>query len=136
MKRDNLMPILGIGNDIVEIERIKKSLEEHGSRMLLRLFTKKEQEYCLKYKDSAPHFCGRFSAKESISKALGTGIGKELSWLDMEILNEESGKPYVCFSEELKQKLGNTQVLISISHSQLYVSSFAIWIQNTEKGSE
>ena len=120
-------PILGIGNDIIEIERIRKSLEEHGDRMLSRLFTPKEQEYCLKYEDPVPRFAGRFSAKEAVVKALGTGIGKEVSWLDIEILNEESGKPYVCFSDRLKEKFPDTQILISISHCNLYVSSFAIW---------
>jgi len=118
--------ILGIGNDIIEIERIRKSLEEHGERMLSRVFTQKEQEYCLKYKDPIPRFAGRFSAKEAIAKAFGTGIGEELSWHDIEILNEASGKPYVLLSEKAKLKFPHTQVLIAISHCELYASSFAI----------
>ena len=61
-------PILGIGNDIVEIERIRKSIDTHGLRLIARLFTTKEQDYCLKYKDPVPHFAGRFSAKKQSSK--------------------------------------------------------------------
>lgn len=124
--RNKQPPILGIGNDIIEIHRIRKSLEKHGQRMLSRLFTQKEQAYCLKYEDPVPRFAGRFSAKEAIVKALGTGIGEKVSWLDIEILNEESGKPYVCFSKRLKERVPDSQVLISISHCELYVSSFAV----------
>ena len=120
--------ILGLGNDIVEIERIRKSYEKHKEHFLSRLFSKKEQEYCLTFKDPVPRIAGRFSAKESIAKALGTGFGKDLSWLDIEILNDPLGKPLASFSEDLKKRLDNPQVLISISHCELYVSTTAIWI--------
>lgn len=120
-------PILGIGNDIIEIERIRKSIETHGLRILSRLFTTKEQDYCLKYKDPVPHFAGRFSAKEAIVKALGTGFGEHASWLDIEIINENSGKPNVHFSSTLEKRLKGTSVLVSISHCQLYVTAFAVW---------
>lgn len=132
MMNADSQPILGIGNDIIEIDRIRKSLDTHGLRLLTRLFTIKEQDYCLKYKDPVPHFAGRFSAKEAIVKALGTGIGEHVSWLDMEILNAPSGKPSVYFSNELEKKLKGTTMLISISHCHLYVTAFAIWTK-TEK---
>src|SRR5271155_5534584 len=97
-------PILGIGNDIIEVERIRKSIDTHGLRLLTRLFTTKEQDYCLKYKDPVPHFAGRFSAKEAVVKALGTGFGEHVSWLDIEILNDTLGKPHVFFSPQLLEK--------------------------------
>ena len=128
---NKLLPIKGIGNDIIEIDRIRKSFDLHGYRFLTRLFSIQEQDYCLKYKDPIPHFAARFSAKESIVKALGTGFGKHASWLDMEILNDALGKPDVLFSEHLKQTLNNPLVLVSISHCQLYVSTVAIWV-NTQ----
>ncbi len=121
--------ILGIGNDIIEIERIRKSIDTYGLRLISRLFTTKEQDYCLKHKDPVPHFAGRFSAKEAIVKALGTGFGEHASWLDIEILNESSGKPSVYFSNALEKKLKGTSVLISISHCQLYVTTFAMWMK-------
>lgn len=96
--------ILGIGNDIIEIERIRKSIDTYGLRLISRLFSTKEQDYCLKYKDPVPHFAGRFSAKEAVVKALGTGFGEHASWLDIEIINEASGKPCVHFSSTLEKK--------------------------------
>jgi len=127
---DEKNAILGIGNDIIEIERIRKSIDTYGLRLISRLFTTKEQDYCLKYKDPVPHFAGRFSAKEAVVKALGTGFGEHASWLDIEILNESSGKPSVHFFSALEKKLKGTSVLISMSHCQLYVTAFAIWIKN------
>lgn len=121
--------ILGIGNDIIEIERIRKSIDTHGYRLLARLFTIKEQDYCLKHKDPVPHFAGRFSAKEAVVKALGTGFGEHASWLDIEIENDPLGKPLVNLSPALQKKSKDTQILISLSHCQLYVTAFAIWLK-------
>lgn len=130
MKRNNKAPILGIGNDIIEIERIRRSYDHHGYRFLTRLFSTVEQDYCLKHKDPVPHFAARFSAKEAVVKALGTGFGEYASWLDIEIVNDELGKPHVKLSESLQKKLGNTSIMLSISHCQLYVTAVAIWISD------
>ncbi len=124
-------PVKGLGNDIMEIERIRKSFDLHGYRFITRLFSIREQDYCLKYKDPIPHFAARFSAKESIVKALGTGFGKYASWLDMEIINDSLGRPVVVFSDHIKETLNNPMVLITISHCQLYVSTVAVWV-NTD----
>ena len=126
--KDDRPPVLGIGNDIIEIERIRKSIDNHGYRLLSRLFTTKEQDYCLKHKDPIPHFAGRFSAKEAIVKAFGSGFGKYASWLDLEILNDKMGKPEVTFSESVNKHFNKPRVLISISHCELYVTATAIWI--------
>lgn len=133
MKNIEDFPILGIGNDIIEIDRIRQSIDTHGLRLLSRIYTTKEQDYCLKYKDPVPHFAGRFSAKEAVVKALGTGFGEHTSWLDIEILNDTQGKPCVYFSNTLKKKLAGTSMLISISHCQLYVTAFALWIRIEKK---
>ena len=119
--------IIGIGNDIIEIERIRKSIDTHGLRLLSKLFTTKEQDYCLKYKDPVPHFAGRFSAKEAVVKALGTGFGEHATWLDIEVLNDSMGKPCVSFSNHMEKNLKGTTMMVSISHCQLYVTAFAIW---------
>ncbi len=123
------LPILGIGNDIVEIERIRSSIDSHGYRLLARLFSTQEQDYCLKHKDPIPHFAARFSAKEAVVKALGTGFGEHASWLDIEVLNDALGKPYVNFSPKLQERLKNTHMQISISHCKLYVTAVAIWFR-------
>lgn len=122
-------PILGLGNDIIEISRIKEGMQEHGQRFLDRLFTPKEQDYCNKYKkDAATHFAGRFSAKEAIAKAFGVGLGEHLSWQDMEILPDEHNRPIVTFSQKAKQHWKDPHVLLSISHCKEYVSTVAIWV--------
>lgn len=118
--------ITGIGTDIIEIARIKKILEEHGMNFLDRVFTSKEKAYCLKYKEPEKNFAGRFAAKEAFVKALGTGFGKDVSWLDIEILNNENGKPEIHLSAALTKKLGSTTCFLSISHCQSYATAVAI----------
>lgn len=118
--------ILGIGNDIIEIDRIRESFESHGQRFLDRIFTPKEQKYCLSHQDSAPRFAGRFAAKEAIVKALGVGFGEHVTWLDIEILANGLGRPEATLSEKLKIKFNHPKVHLSISHCKLYVTAVAI----------
>jgi holo-[acyl-carrier protein] synthase len=118
---------LGIGNDIVEIDRIRRSIARHGQHFLNRIFTQKEQDYCYKFQDPAPHFSVRFSIKEAIAKALGTGLGEHLGWQDIEILNDELGKPIVLFSAKAKKRFNDPQFFISLSHSETHATSVALW---------
>jgi holo-[acyl-carrier protein] synthase len=119
--------ILGIGTDIIEIERIAMSLNRHGDQFLKRIFTPKEQEYAAKFKNSDGTLAGRFAAKEAVAKALGTGIREDIGWKDIEILNDEQGRPYVTLADHLKVRFQNPHILISISHSKSYATAFAIW---------
>lgn len=119
--------ILGLGNDIIEIDRIRGNIEKHSRHFLNRLFSEKEQKYCFKYKDPAPHFAGRFAAKEAIVKALGIGFGKQVSWHNIEILNKESGRPETYLSDPLKESFNDPQILLSISHCKKYANAVAIW---------
>ncbi len=119
--------ILGIGNDIIEIERIRLIIDRYANRFLTRIFTLREQEYCLNHKEPARHFAGRFAAKEAVSKALGTGISSGLTWSDIEILNDEKGKPVLFMSSNLNVLLDHTQLLVSISHCRDYATAFAVW---------
>ncbi len=118
--------ILGIGNDIIEIDRIRACILEHGKRFLERLFTEEERNYCLKHKDPAPCFAGRFAAKEAIVKALECGFGAEAHWQDISILVGSKGKPEVSLSFSLRQRFEDPRILISISHCKLYATAFAI----------
>jgi holo-[acyl-carrier protein] synthase len=117
----------GIGIDLIEIDRVKKSLDRHGNHFLNRLFSIKEQDYCLKFKDPSPHLAGRFAAKEAIVKALGVGFGAKIRWSDIEILNDTEGKPIVSFSSHIIDQFGHPKVMISISHSENYATAVAIW---------
>lgn len=118
----------GVGIDIIEIERVKKSLERHGNHFLNRLFTVKEQDYCLKFKDPGPHLAGRFAAKEAIVKAFGVGFGSQVHWHDIEILEDERGKPIAHFSKQVKENFQNPTMMVSISHSETNATAVAIWV--------
>ncbi len=117
----------GLGNDIIEIDRMRASIERHGLHFLNRLFSQKEQDYCYKFQDPAPHFTGKFAAKEAVAKALGVGFGASLSWRDLEILNDDNGKPKVYFNEAAMQRFQNPRILISVSHCTSYAVAVAIW---------
>lgn len=85
--------ILGIGNDIIDIRRIEKTLERFGDRFVQRLFTETEQRRSERRRLRAASYAKRFAAKEACSKALGTGLRKGVFWRDMGVTNLPSGKP-------------------------------------------
>lgn len=121
--------VLGIGIDIVETERIDQSLEKFGERFLKRVFHPDEIAYAKSMKFPALHLAARFAAKEAISKAFGTGIGKQLGWTDMEIRRKESGEPYAVLhgkGAELAARRGVSQVMVSLSHCKAYSAASAI----------
>ncbi len=115
----------GIGTDIIEINRIERALAHHKERFCHKLFTEKERAHGHTHSFPAPFFAGRFAAKEAISKALGTGIGQALSWLDMEILPNSKGQPLVTFSERVHAQWNDLTVLLSISHCKAYATAVA-----------
>ena len=121
--------IVGIGNDIIEIERIEKAISKEGFKN--KVYTQKELENIEKRGDRVETYAGIFSAKEAISKAIGTGV-REFSLTDLEILNDDLGKPYVAVSEKLdkiiKDKKEDYQIENSISHSKKYATAVAIVI--------
>ena len=121
--------IVGIGNDIIEIERIEKAISKESFK--IKIYTQRELENIEKRGDRVETYAGIFSAKEAISKAIGTGV-REFSLTDLEILNDDLGKPYVVVSERLdkiiKSKKEDYQIEISISHSKKYAIAMAIII--------
>lgn len=123
----NKPAIKGLGNDIIEIARIRQGIERHGHHFLSRLFTPREQDYCYKFQDPVPHFAGRFAAKEAIVKALGTGFGAQVAWHDIEILSDDLGKPVVLISDILSHRFEAPILLVSISHGTEYATAVAIW---------
>lgn len=119
--------ILGIGTDIIEVVRIEEALNKHPEKFLSRIFTEREQDYCNQFSNRNLCFAARWAAKEAIAKALGTGIGTLIQWLDIEILKEPNGKPVVSFSDKGRDLVAGTQVHVSISHCQAYATAMAIW---------
>ena len=89
------MKIFGIGTDIVNIKRIEKTLKKNGNTFKNRVFSKHEIAYCEKKKHPSSFFAKRFAAKEALSKALGVGIRKGVNLKDIEIVNNDYGKPSI-----------------------------------------
>ena len=121
--------ILGIGIDIIEVNRIAASYERFGERFLKRILHPGEINYCLSHAMPAPFLAARFAAKEAISKAFGTGIGAQLGWQDMEIARKESGEPYVILhgaGQKLMRDRRARVVLVSLSHTQQHAAAVAV----------
>lgn len=118
--------ILGLGIDLVEIERIARSVERHPDRFVSYILTEKEQEYCRQFKDSAPEIAVRFAAKEALSKALGTGITKDIRWLDIEVIKDPEGPPRILLkgkAEEKALKMGINNISLSLTHTKHYAAA-------------
>lgn len=119
--------ILGIGTDIIEINRIEKAVTK-ASSFLNKIFTDKERRYFETKNNRAETIAGVFAAKEAVSKALGTGF-RSFSPSDIEITPDKLGKPQVCLlgcAKKLGQELGVTAILVSISHCQTYAVAYAL----------
>ncbi len=118
--------ILGLGIDIIEIDRIKKSVDEYGERFLNKIFTQNEIEYSLNKKNKYQHLAARFAAKEAIIKALSS-FNIVFNWKEIEISNQLTGKPIVKLNGNLKNFLNDDkEIHLSMSHSDHYVACVAI----------
>lgn len=128
------MIIHGIGIDVVEVRRIEDAIGKLGDAFLDRLFTAREREYCGKQKRPALHYAARFAAKEAVSKALGTGIGGQAGWLEMEVERKESGAPKMGFTGNAADFLasaGITEVQVSLSHAKEYAAANAVAVRHS-----
>jgi len=123
--------ILGVGTDILEIDRVREVYRKFGGRFLSRIFTPGEVDYCLGKSDPVPSLAARFAAKEAVFKAVNKFLGfKRIPWREIEITRAESGAPHV--------KLHNVSgdgfsVHVSLSHSRTHVSAVAI-LEKQEDG--
>jgi holo-[acyl-carrier protein] synthase len=121
------MKIYGIGTDIVDVDRIKKSLK--NKKLLHRLFNKEEILKCNNLKNSHNCYAKRFAAKEAFSKALGTGISKGINFNEIAVLNEKNGKPFLKLEGQTKQTVKKkfkkkTIISLSISDEKKYAVAF------------
>ncbi len=127
--------IVGIGTDIIEIERIKNAVEKNGRNFLARIFTEGEIAYCYLKKNPYPSLAGRFAAKEAVLKALGCGL-TGCKWTDAEVFRKEKGAPQIVLSGNLSkvaEGLKIRKVLISISHDKGRATAFAIAVTSEEE---
>jgi len=114
--------VLGVGTDLIETKRIKESIDRYGERFLERVFTAGEIAYCMrKKKNAAESFAARFAAKEAGAKALGTGISRGITWTELEVRREASGRPTLHLSgraAELAKAMGVRRIQLSLTHSR------------------
>lgn len=122
--------IVGIGTDIVDIERIETSLAEFGKRFRDRVFTPGEVAYCEQYTHPGERYAVRFAAKEAVRKALGNAASiRELAWRDVEIISSSEGAPHLRFhgrTAELIEKLQITGSFVSLSHGTKQAVAFVL----------
>ena len=118
------MEIYGIGTDIIEIERIKEAINRTVT-FKQKVYSEKEIEHIERKKNPYASFAGRFAAKEAVAKAVGTGV-RGFSLRDIEILNDNLGKPVVYLYNEIKEVAKGMKIQISISHSREYAVSTVI----------
>lgn len=115
------MQLIAHGVDLVKVQRIAEMLRDHGDQFLKRCFTAAEAEYSISMpRRKAEHLAARFAAKEAVMKALGTGLTGGISWTDIEVSRDGSGRPGLRLSGvalQHAQRLGISSWLISLSHT-------------------
>ena len=120
--------IKGLGTDIIEVDRMKKRLNNEPD-FTLTIFTKDEIKYCESFKFKEQNYAARFAAKEAFLKALGTGWRDGLSFDQIEIINDEFGKPHIKTYNKASETLNKMQIKnihISLSHTKDYAMSTVI----------
>lgn len=114
--------IIGIGTDLIEIERIQRSLDRFGTNFLHRVYTPGEIAYCeRKVKTAAESFAARFAAKEAGAKALGTGISRGVNWREFEVTRQPGQRPELVLhgrAREIADRLGIQRLSLSLTHSR------------------
>ena len=116
------MSDLYIGTDIVDVQRIKTSIDNYSAKFVNKVFTLEEQEYCNSKPNPEIHYSGRFAAKEAIIKAIkSSGFNQAFRWKDIKIINHSGGAPFVELDFDYKG-----DVKVSISHTQTHAVAFAI----------
>ncbi len=114
--------IIGIGNDIIDIRRVEKTLERHGERFTVRCFTEIERAKSDKRRKRAASYAKRFAAKEACAKALGTGINRGVFWRDMGVVNLPGGKPTMALTGGAAARLAELTPDGFVAHVQLTIT--------------
>jgi holo-[acyl-carrier protein] synthase len=124
--------LVGLGADVIEVERIRGVLERQGDRFLARVFTDEEREYCSRMAQPHKHLAARFAAKEAVSKAFTTGIGAELGWRSVSVFHGPRSQPLVRLDEKgqaLLRDAGATHVLLTLSHTETVAMAIAALVR-------
>ena len=121
--------IFGTGIDIIEVDRIKNSIQKYSDRFKKKIFTQKEIDYCHSQADPAKHFAARFTVKEAVLKCFGTGLTGGILWKDIEVGKLNSGQPVLNLhgnGKKLFNQLNLKPIHVSITHDKTYAAAHAI----------
>ena len=125
--------IIGLGNDMIDIRRIEKTLERYGERFTHRVFTEIERKKSDRRAERAASYAKRYAAKEACSKALGTGFNRGVFWRDLGVVNEPSGKPTMVLTGGAGDRLAalvpkghKAQIHLTITDDFPYAQAFVI----------
>jgi holo-[acyl-carrier protein] synthase len=124
--------LVGLGCDIIEVERVRGVLERQGPRFLERVFTEEERAYCSRMAHPHKHYAARFAAKEAVSKCFSTGIGAELGWRSVSVYHGDRHQPLVRLDaqgEALLRAVGATHIHLTISHTDLAAMAVAALVR-------
>ena len=119
--------IFGIGTDIIEVERIAKQIDSNA--FMKRVFTDHEIEYSMPKATKAQNLAARFAVKEAFFKALGTGMRDGMAFCDIEVVNNELGKPSIKLygkTEKYLEKCNVCNIHVSLSHIEKYACAYVI----------
>lgn len=123
------MSLIGIGTDIVQIKRIRKSMQRHGINFAKRILHPNELQIFIERSEDIAYLSKRFAAKEALSKALGTGIAQGVSFVDIETRNNQQGKPELLLhgkTQEKAKNLGVVQCHLSLSDEKEYAVAYVV----------
>jgi holo-[acyl-carrier protein] synthase len=124
--------LVGLGADVIEVDRIRGIIERQGERFLARVFTDEERAYCSRMAHPHKHYAARFAAKEAVSKAFTTGIGAELGWRTASVYHGDRHQPLVRLDEKggaLLASVGATHVLLTLSHTETVAMAVAALVR-------
>ena len=125
--------LIGLGCDLIEVDRIHKVLEKHGDRFLKRVFTDEEKAYCSSVKHPHKHYAARWAAKEAVSKCFTTGIGSHLDWTSVSVYHGSRKEPLVRLDEKataLLHEVGATHVWLTLSHTETHAMAVAALVKH------
>lgn len=121
--------IIGVGMDLVEVERVRSLLARHAGRAARRLFTDMEVEYCRRSRNDAESYAARFAAKEAVFKALGTGWGGGTAWRDVEVVVDSAGAPRLRLhgtTLRLARERGVQNAHVTLTHTRDLAGAYVI----------
>lgn len=112
--------IVGMGTDLIEVDRIRNSVERYGDKFLRRVYTETEVAYAMSKQNFPERLAGRFAVKEAAMKAIGTGWRRGVTWKDFEVVNEPGGRPTLRLTgaaARIADALAVRRVSVSITHT-------------------